>query len=293
LSYLLFVSLVWAFSFGIIKDNLAVIDPNFIAFARLLIALLAFLPFLRLKGLPVKLALRLGLTGMLQYGLMYISYQYAFGYLKAYEVALFTILTPIYIALINNFMRRHFYWLPVLTALLAVAGAAVVEQASLSQGGVVLGFLIVQVSNICFAFGQVYYKELTSQHPEIKDYQVFGLLYLGGVALTALSTIVFTKWQTVTFTTTQLLSLLYLGLIASGVCFFLWNFAARKVNIGALAIFNNLKIPLAIAVSLIFFQEKANLPSLLTGGLIMLAALLINEVGVSRISMPHSINAQG
>jgi drug/metabolite transporter (DMT)-like permease len=289
LSYLLFVSLVWAFSFGIIKDNLAVIDPNFIAFARLLIALLAFLPFLRLKGLPGRLALRLGLTGMLQYGLMYISYQYAFGYLKAYEVALFTIFTPIYIALINNLLRRRFYWLPLLTAFLAVAGAAVVEQASLNQQGIILGFLIVQVSNVCFAFGQVYYKELTSQHPEIKDFQVFALLYLGGVALTALSTLVFTKWQTVAFNLTQFLSLLYLGLIASGVCFFLWNFAARKVSIGALAIFNNLKIPLAIAVSLIFFQEKANLPSLLSGGLIMLAALLINEIGAARLKPTASI----
>ena len=289
MSYLLFVSLVWAFSFGIIKDNLAVIDPNFIAFARLFIALLAFLPFLRLKGLPVRVTLRLCLTGMLQYGLMYISYQYAFGYLKAYEVALFTIFTPIYIALINNLMRRHFYWLPVLTAFLAVAGAAVVEQASLNQHGVILGFLIVQVSNICFAFGQVYYKELTSQHPEIKDFQVFALLYLGGVILTGLSTIVFTQWTTVTFTVTQLLALFYLGLIASGVCFFLWNFAARKVSIGALAIFNNLKIPLAVAVSLIFFQEKANLPSLLSGGLIMLAALLINEVGATHIKPAASI----
>jgi len=39
---------------------------------------------------------------------------------------------------------------------------------------------------------------------------------------------------------------------------------------------------LAVAVSLIVFGEKASLPHLLIGGLIVLAALLMNEWGAKR-----------
>jgi len=81
------------------------------------------------------------------------------------------------------------------------------------------------------------------------------------------------------------LTLVYLGAVASGLGFFLWNVGARKVNGGTLAVFNDLKIPLAVAVSLIFFGEKASLPHLLIGGTVVVAALLLNEWGVRRVAL--------
>ncbi|MCB0265532.1 MAG: EamA family transporter, partial [Calditrichaeota bacterium] len=76
---------------------------------------------------------------------------------------------------------------------------------------------------------------------------------------------------------TQIWTLLYLGILASGVCFFLWNFGARQVNAGSLAVANNLKVPLGVAAALLFFGESADVPRLLIGGGIILAALLANE----------------
>jgi len=59
---------------------------------------------------------------------------------------------------------------------------------------------------------------------------------------------------------------------------------ARKVNTGTLAIFNDLKIPLAVAVSLIFFGEKANVWNLIFGGVLVIGALWLNEWGARRIN---------
>ena len=56
----------------------------------------------------------------------------------------------------------------------------------------------------------------------------------------------------------QVLVLLYLGLLASGVGFFLWNVGATRVSAGTLAVFNNVKIPLAVVVSLLFFAEQTD-----------------------------------
>ncbi len=275
---LFIVSLVWAFSFGLIKNNLAAVDPNIVAFARLFISLCVFLPFLRWKGLTRKQSLRLMLVGAVQYGVMYVAYNLSFRYLQAYEVALFTIFTPLYVTLVDNLFQRRFSWLHAVTTLVAVAGTAVIKLTGAVQNGVWLGFLIVQLSNLGFAFGQVYYKKVMLTSPGLKDRQVFALPYLGGVLLTALSTTVFGGWSSLKLEGSQVLSLLYLGIVASGIGFFLWNYGARKVNNGALAIFNNLKIPLAVAVALLVFGESANLVTLLVGGLMIVLALALNEL---------------
>ncbi len=272
------VSLVWAFSFGLIKDNLVAVDPNFVAFARLVISLGVFLPFLRLKGLTRQSSLRLMLVGAIQYGVMYVAYNLSFRYLQAYEVALFTIFTPLYVTLVDNLFQRRFSWLHAATTLVAIAGTAVIKLTGAIQDGVWLGFLIVQLSNLGFAFGQVYYKKVMHASPALKDHQVFALPYLGGVLLTALSTTIFGGWSSLRLAEPQVLSLLYLGIIASGIGFFLWNYGARKVNNGALAIVNNLKIPLAVTVSLLVFGENANLVTLLLGGILILLALALNEL---------------
>ena len=279
---LLIVSFIWAFSFGLIKGQLTSLDANFVAAARLGLSLLVFLPFLRLRGLPRGVGLRLAMTGALQYGVMYIAYLYAFQYLQAYEVALFTIFTPIYVTLINDAARRRFQPVSLLAALLAVGGSVVVQQASLMRTQMLAGFIIVQVSNLAFAGGQIAYRQLLASRPVIKDRQVFALFYLGG-ALTALVPALFTTpWHSLALSASQAWSLLYLGVIASGLAFFLWNTGARRVNAGALAVLNNLKIPLAVAVSLLVFGEQAHLPSLLLGGAVMLAALALNAWGVRK-----------
>ena len=80
--YLFIVSLIWAFSPGLTKGLTTGLDPTFVAAARLGIALLVFLPFLRGKALTASLALRLASIGAVQFGVMYLAYNAAFRLLK-------------------------------------------------------------------------------------------------------------------------------------------------------------------------------------------------------------------
>jgi drug/metabolite transporter (DMT)-like permease len=274
---LFIVSLIWAFSFGLIKDRLAGLDANFVAAARLLISLLVFLPFLRPGGLSRKLSLRLATIGALQYGVMYITYIAAFRFLQAYQVALFTIFTPIYVTLFNDLFARRFKALNLLTAALAVLGAGIISYGGLGRRDMVTGFLLVQVSNLCFAFGQVAYQRWMGPGLRAGDLKVFGLLYLGGFATAGLAAGVLTPWRTLVVSPDQVWTLVYLGAVASGVGFFLWNYAARRVETGTLAIFNDLKVPLAVAVSLLFFGEKTDPVRLAMGGLLAVGALVMQE----------------
>ena len=274
---LFIVSMIWAFSFSLIKNNLAGVDSTFVAFARIFIATLVFLPFLKFKRVDRKTAIRLAITGALQFGMMYIAYLAAFQTLKAYEVALFTIFTPIFITLIDDAFSRRFNVLHLAVALLAVLGTWVIEGEAIQTRGVLIGFLLVQVSNLCYAFGQIYYRRIMATIPEVKDRDIFGFLYLGGVIITLAGTLVFTPLSSLHLAQNQIITLIYLGAIASGLGFFLWNMGARRVNAGTLAVFNNLKIPFGVAVSLLFFGEQANLTRLLIGGAIIIAALVLSE----------------
>lgn len=275
---LILVTIIWGFSFGLIKGNLAGVDSYFVSLIRMSLSLLIFLPYLRIRHLPRRMAWRIILTGGIQFGVMYIAYFFAFRYLKAYEVALFTIFTPLFVTLINDALERQFHPLFLVTAMLAVAGTAIVSWQDLASPELLRGFLLVQVSNLAFAFGQVAYRRLMSELSGYKDKELFGLLYLGAVVLTALASALFTDWQSLKLGATQYWTLAYLGIIASGLCFFFWNKGARQVNPGVLAIFNDLKVPLAVAISLLFFGERANLTHLLTGGVMVIAALVLNEM---------------
>ncbi len=275
--FLLLVSFIWAFSFALIKGNLTGLDSNFVAFCRMFVSLLIFLPFLKFSKFKWKFNLKLVVIGALQFGIMYITYIAAFKTLKAYEVALFTIFTPIYVTLIEDALQKKFNPLYLLTAVAAVGGTWIIQGQEVLSPGVISGFLLVQASNLCFAFGQIAYRRVMAQEPGARDIEVFGFLYLGAVVLTLLSTLVFVPISSISLTVKQVWTLIYLGAIASGISFFLWNIGARKVNTGALAIFNDLKIPLAVAVSLLVFKEQTNLPNLLIGGGIIIVALILNE----------------
>jgi drug/metabolite transporter (DMT)-like permease len=224
---------------------------------------------------------------------MYIFYNWSFQLLKAFEVALFTIFTPFYVVVINNLIERKWNPIYMLTSILAIIGTGIIVHTGFNRPGMITGFLIVQLSNICFAIGQVLYRRVMRANPESKDVEIFAIPYFGGFLIAAIASIALVDWRNIVITSTQWWNLVYLGALASGLGFFLWNFGARRTNIGALAIFNNLKIPLAITVSLIFFQEQTDLLSLLLGGLLVLISMILNESFNKRQNRGMNLSVNG
>ncbi len=275
---LLLVSLLWAFSFGLIK-NLRGIDPAFLSAARLALALLVFAPFLRRRGLAPRTAAALAGIGAVQFGLMYLAYNESFRFLAAHEVAVFTLTTPILVTLLADAFERRLRGRALLAALIAVAGAACIVVKTAPTAGTLTGVLLVQLSNAAFALGQVLYRRLRAGAGAAApgDRDVFALLYAGAVAVTLPVSIARTDFAALPLTATNLGVLLYLGVVASGLGFFLWNRGATRVRAGTLAVMNNAKIPLAVAVSLLVFGERADLPRLLLGGALMAAAVWVAE----------------
>ena len=273
---LIVVSLLWAFSFGLIKTHLAGIDSSFIAAVRVALALAGFLPFLRPSAVSRGTALRLVGIGALQFGLMYLAYLAAFHLLAAYQIALLTIVTPILVCLADDLLARRFRWAPLLAAAVAVSGAGVIVARQPLGRAEWTGVILIQLSNVCFAVGQVLYRRWRLSQPAVRDRDVFAWLYLGAVLVT-----VPPAWRQVdvgvlarTLRPEQVGVLVYLGVFASGAAFFLWNQGSTRVSTATLAVMNNAKTPLGVAVSLLVFGEKTDIPRLLLGGSLIVAAAL-------------------
>jgi drug/metabolite transporter (DMT)-like permease len=83
-------------------------------------------------------------------------------------------------------------------------------------------------------------------------------------------------------TAVQVATILYLGLVPSGLGFFLWNVGVRRSREGTAAVCNNAKVPLAIAVSWLIFEPLPTLQNLgrtLCALALITAALWLAETG--------------
>lgn len=280
--YLAVVSLVWALSFGLIGNSLTGLDSIFVATARLGIAGLVFLPFLRFSTSSPSTPYRLMVCGAIQFGIMYVCYMKAFLYLPSHLVALFSIFTPLYVVLIHDLRQRRFHSRYLYAALLSVVGAAIIRLRSGSTESIWTGFALMQVAGLAFGFGQVYYRDWKRKNPKIPQLNSFAWLYMGGFLVTLFASFFLTDWAKITPVGWQAGIILYLGVIASGLGFFLWNKGASLTSPGTLAAFNNAVVPIAMASSLFLFGEISDLEPnavirLILGVLCILAAVVLAE----------------
>ena len=271
------VSIIWAFSFGLIKGKLTGLDSGLVASIRLILCFLCFMPFI-LKVSQHKMRLRLALLGIVQFGIMYLAYIESYQYLPGYLVAVFTIFTPFYVIALNTLFDKSSrdprkLVLSLAAVVLSIAGAAVIVFKSPGQEAYLIGFLILQCANIAFAIGQWNYQCWADKGSHAGN---MAWMYLGAAAFASLVTFPQLNISEIVISTEQIGVLLYLGIIASGLCFYLWNSGSKQVTPATLAVMNNGYIPVAVVASIVLFSEEADLLRLLLGGGLILLSVVIS-----------------
>ena len=263
--YLIITSILWGFSFGLIKSEVSHLNPILVSFIRLSLAFCVFAPWF--SKTSYKRATRLMGIGFVQFGLMYCLYISAYRYLKGHEIAVLTVTTPLFIVLLDALKHQSIRWRDWTAATLALAGggALVWQKASGKELSLALtGVFLIQTANLCFAIGQVFYKRWQETEEAQADHKNFVWLYLGGLLAPALF---LTSSASISFPSqldtlvlpnspTQWMALAYLGLIPSGLGFFLWNKGSTQVSYARLAVMNNFKIPAAVLVAWLVFSES-------------------------------------
>ncbi|OTQ57451.1 carboxylate/amino acid/amine transporter [Gilliamella sp. A7] len=275
--YLIFVTIVWSFSFSFIAVYLSgQVDTWFAVVMRVLLAFITFIPFLRFKNVSVKQMLLLMGVGACQLGIMYFFYYNSFQYISVPEVLLFTISTPIYVTIIYDLLQGHRLRLNyLLTAIIAVIGAAIIRYDHISRD-FIIGFLLIQGANIVFALGQVGYKRIMELYP-LPQHQAFAWVYFGAIVVATIGWLLFGNADKLPTTQLQWGIIIWLGVVASGLCYFLWNLGATKVDSGTLAIMNNLVIPAGILVNVVIWHQSIDWGRFIIGSAVIVFALILHH----------------
>lgn len=275
--YLIFVTLLWAFSFSLIDVYLAgSVDADFAVLTRVLLAGAIFLPLTKWIGIPQELKIGTTIVGGLMIGITYLCLYRSFMYLTVPEVLLFTVTTPLYVSLLDDAINKRFSPVALSAAFLAVLGAAYIRFDGIT-GDYLFGLLLIQTANLAFAAGQVGFANLVKRFPvDVPQYNFFGYFFLGGLFIVGPSFLIFGDSSMLPETTLQWGVLIWLGVAASGLGLYLWNKGATLVDAGTLAIMNNMLIPAGILVNLLIWNREADLFRLMIGGVIILLSLWFN-----------------
>ncbi|MDA0424783.1 carboxylate/amino acid/amine transporter [Stutzerimonas frequens] len=278
--YLIFVTLLWAFSFNLIGVYLAgQVDSYFAVLTRVILAGLVFLPLTRWRGVAPGFIAGVTLVGALQFGVTYLCLYMSFNVLTVAEVLLFTVLTPLHVTLIDDALNRRFNPWALVAAAVAVLGAGLIRYDGVS-GDFLGGFLLMQLANFTFAAGQVFYKHLAQRYPsDVPLHRRFGYFFLGALLIVLPAWLLFGNVEKLPTTTTQWSVLIWMGVLATAIGQFCWNKGATLVDAGTLAVMNNMAVPVGLLLNLLFWGTTTNLILLAVGGTIILASLQINRLG--------------
>ena len=278
--YLLLVTVLWAFSFSLIGQYLAgQVDSDFAVLVRVAIAAAVFIPFTRWRGLPWRLLGGLWVAGALQFGVTYLCLYRSFNVLTVPEVLLFTVLTPIYVTLLDDSLAKRFNPWSLFAALIAVGGGVIIRFKHI-EGDYLIGFLLLQLANLTFAAGQVLCRQLLARYPtEQPLHRFFGHFFLGALLLAIPSFLLFGDAGKLPQSAVQWGVLVWMGLFATALGMFWWVKGSTLVDAGTLAIMNELHVPAGLLVNLLIWNRDADLPKLALGGAVIIASLGLNRFG--------------
>lgn len=277
MAYLIFVTILWAFSFSLIGEYLAgQVDSDFAVLTRVLLAGALFLPVTAWRGLGRELRLGMIAIGALQFGVTYLCLYRSFDYLTVPEVLLFTVTTPIWVALIDDGIARRFSPIALVAAILAVVGAGIIRYDGITPD-FVIGFVLLQIANASFAAGQIGYKHLVQRYPtSVPLWRFFGYFFVGALMVSGPAFLLFGDTGMLPQTGVQWGVLLWLGLAATGIGLFLWNRGGCLVDAGTLAVMNNALVPAGLLVNLVIWNRDADLSRLLLGSAVIGFSLWVN-----------------
>jgi len=192
------------------------------------------------------------------------------------KILLFTIFTPIYVTLIADLIEKRIRKTFFVLSLGSVLGALIIRLTAIDLNDI-LGFLLIQGANISFAFGQVLYRFFNKGQMK-SDYNLneFVYFYIGALVVASIGCIINVDKIVLPQSLTQWGFIFWMGAIASGLGYYLWNRGATLVSAGTLAVMNNLVIPLGLIIEIIIFSRSVNMSTFIIGTLIIIFSIYLS-----------------
>lgn len=282
------VMVVFGTTFVAIKIALTEMGPFTLAFARFLIALVPFLPFLMRRDGEVR-TWQLGAMGFLGVTLFFSLQNWALVYTTAANAAIILSAIPALTAVLGHLaLGESLGPARGVGILLSMVGVGVVViggppgTAEIEMAGrrALLGNLLVLGAAASWALYTVLGRRVVGRlSPAVSTAHTmaWGVLFLAPFALGEM-VIGGVSWPTLE----GWAALLFLALIASGVAFFLYLFSLTRLEAGEASLYVNVAPVVSLAAAHLILAEPITGLQLLGTGLVLLGVYLTERAGRGR-----------
>jgi drug/metabolite transporter (DMT)-like permease len=282
--------IIWGLSFALAKKALNQFTPFELVTIRLALgALTASILFKITEKKSPKAGWAVALIlGLFEFAGTYILYTWSLSYLPSGVVGTLTLLTPVLTFVVGFlFGVNPMSWRGFLATLLSLFGAAmcfpifkIFGAVDVSKGAA-FGFCLLMVSNLLFAVGNVIISKLEKSKKWSQGLTAKGLAW--GVAFAFMVTLFTQHSPADHFSNLHGWILpIYLGVVATGLGFFLWNKGVQKVSAFPASVIGNFKGPLSVLWGVILLGEHFDFKFVLGLILLFLSTQLVSSHKLKR-----------
>ena len=270
---------VWGSAFAVTKGLVELWPPFTLALVRVGVGTLVLLPMAinrhqRGTHLPWGTIWFMGLLGVTLY---YLTFNLAMVYVSASQGALVQASIPAMTALVAVVWLRErataMRWLGIA---LSVAGVLIVFSGNGSAPGQspLLGNSLMFASVVCWGLYTALAKRAASFEPLVITVCVMGT---GTLMLVPFSAYEIMNAGLEPLPVTGWLGLLYLGSIASGLAYALYNGSLRHLDASSVGVYTNLIPIVGVLTGIVFLGEPMSLRAILGGAIVMLGVWITSR----------------
>jgi len=262
------VMIIFGLTFIAIKIALAEAGPLFIAFSRFFIASIILLPLAGSpRGLPIKHILLLGFTGVAAF---FTLQNFGLVYTTASNASLILASIPAITAILSRiFLKESLSRAKLIAISLSIAGVVLIVFAGGGIGRSSSGDLLVLGSAFSWSVYTILGKKMQG-YPSLRATtytMVSGAILLFPPALWE-----FRLYPVSSILLPTIISIFFLGAVASAGAFFLYNWALKYIEAGRAALYTNLPPVVTVTAGVLYLGEPLY-PLQIAGGILVLLGI--------------------
>jgi len=274
---------IWGSAFAVTKAAIVELPPLTLGFVRVAIGALVLLPFAVVryrasaaKGLPWSALAVLGFVGVALY---YVAFNLSMQYVSATQGALVQSCIPAMTALVavlwfgERASRRRSLGIALSIAgvLIVVSGGADTADSPGSAGTLLIGNVLMFATVIAWALYTSLAKRVAAFDPVVTTACITGI---GAILLFPAALFELAGRDLPQLSVGGWLSVLYLGTLASGAAYMLYNDALRHMDASEAGVYTNLIPVVGVITGLVVLHEPISIRALL-GGLVVMGGVWI------------------
>lgn len=274
---LILVTILWGSSFVSSKSVLTIIAPMTLAMLRYLFSFLTLLTFFLIyekdKTLKKQDYLDLMLSSGIGIFVYFIGEYNALRFISASTASIIVSLLPIFMLLTNIYLKiEKFSYSKLIFIMLTLVGVGLVVQADLRTifNQSLIGYSLMLMGVLAWVAFSISTVRLRKNNSNLKV-----ITYQAGLALILFIPFgAFNSNQISLLNANNWLNIIYLGVMASGLAFYLYVYSLKNVGTLPAAIFGNLVPVVTIITGYIFLNERLT-PLQISGGALIIIVLMV------------------